>query len=144
MMSFLCGRPRAGYSTEGGVSERGAEGEYPLPHPAGHAASDPAQDMTGLSGLHPHVAGSSLSRPVGLLSIPSNSSLYLCLGFPQPMCRTLHLAFLTLTRFAQVQLSCPSKSLWMPSLLSSMSLHHTAWLVSLANLLTVQMFNALV
>ena len=32
------------------------------------------------------------SFSAGLLSIHSLSSLYLCLGLPQPMCRTFHLA----------------------------------------------------
>ena len=46
---------------------------------------------------------------LGLLSIPSSPSLYLCLGLPQPRCRTLHLALLNFggitfqTKFLQLR-----------------------------------------
>ncbi|XP_068273820.1 serine incorporator 2 isoform X2 [Nyctibius grandis] len=44
------GAPRAGCSTAGGSHESGAEGQNPLPHPAGHAAGDAAQDTVGFLG----------------------------------------------------------------------------------------------
>ncbi|NXC59669.1 F120B protein, partial [Aleadryas rufinucha] len=53
-----------------------------------------------------------------LLSVRSPSSLYWCLGLPQPKCGILYLALLKLMRFAQAHLSSLSRFLWMdPSLL---------------------------
>ena len=49
----------------------------------------------------------------GLLSIHSFPSLYLCVGLPQSMCRTLHLALLNFMTFAQAHLSSLSRCLWM-------------------------------
>ncbi|PKU49265.1 solute carrier family 22 member 7- hypothetical protein [Limosa lapponica baueri] len=45
----------------------------------------------------------------GLLSSLFPPNLYLCLGLPCPRWRTLHLAWLTFVRFAQVHLSSLSK-----------------------------------
>ncbi|KAK4831309.1 hypothetical protein QYF61_016798 [Mycteria americana] len=42
--------PRAGRSTAGGSHQSGAEGQNPLPRPAGHAALDAAQDTVGFLG----------------------------------------------------------------------------------------------
>jgi len=75
------------------------------------------------------------SSSSGLLSIHSLPSLYLRLGLPRPMCRTLHLALLNLLRFAQAHLSSLSRSLWMVSRPSGMSTAPLS-LVSLANLPT--------
>ena len=54
---------------------------------------------------------SSISTPkscsLGLLSSHSPPSLYLCLGLPRPMCRTLHLTLLNFMRFTQAHLSRP-------------------------------------
>ncbi|KAK4831169.1 hypothetical protein QYF61_015639 [Mycteria americana] len=57
----------------------------------------------------------------GLLSIHSLPSLYLCLGLPRPMCRTLHLALLNFMRFTWSHSSSLSRSLWMASFPSSVS-----------------------
>jgi len=51
-----------------------------------------------------------------LLSINSLPSLYLCLGLPWPMCRTLHVAQLNFLMFAWAHVSGLSRSLWMPTL----------------------------
>ena len=72
----------------------------------------------------------------GLLSIHSPPSLYLCLGLPQPMCRTLHLTLLNLVRFAQAHFLILSRSLWVTSFFSSVSTAPHS-LVSSVNLLRV-------
>lgn len=57
-----------------------------------------------------------------LLSIHSLPSLYLCLGFPQPRCRALHLTLLNLLRFSQTYLSSLPRDLWRASLPSTISM----------------------
>jgi len=71
-----------------------------------------------------------------LLSIRSPSSLYLCLGLPQPMCRTFCLALLNFMSFAWAHLSSLSRSLWMASLPSSVLTASHSFVLS-ANLLRV-------
>lgn len=63
----------------------------------------------------------SKSFVTGLLSVSSSPSLYVCLGLPQPYCSTLRLALLNLIRFTQFHFVHLSRSFWMatlPSLLS--------------------------
>ena len=74
------------------------------------------------------------SSSLRLLSVSSSHTLYLCLGLPWPMCRTLYLALLKFMMFAQAHISRLSRSLWMASLPSSML---TTWhsLVSSENFL---------
>jgi len=79
-----------------------AKGQNHLPRPAGHASIDAAQDTVGFLAASAHcqltLSFSSTSTPKslssGLLSSHSLPNLYLCLGLPLPMCRTLHLALL--------------------------------------------------
>ena len=80
-----------------------------------------------LSGLRAQTARSSFSSTnttrsfsSGLLSVHSLPSLYLGLGLPWPLWRTLHLALMKFMRFTQVHLSSLSCSLWMAFLLSNM------------------------
>ncbi|KAK4827314.1 hypothetical protein QYF61_016564 [Mycteria americana] len=42
--------PELDAAPQGGSPQSGAEGQNPLPHPAGHAAGDAAQDTVGLPG----------------------------------------------------------------------------------------------
>jgi len=58
----------------------------------------------------------------GLVSSHSPPSLYRCLGLPRPRCRTLHLALLNFRMLAWVHPSGCSRSLWMASLSSSVSI----------------------
>ena len=51
-----------------------------------------------------------------VLSIPSSRSLYCYRGLPQPRCRTLHVALLSLMRLTQAHSSSLSRSLWIASL----------------------------
>lgn len=60
-----------------------------------------------------------------LLLIHSVSSLCFCFGLPQPRLRTLQLTFLSFRRFPWARLSSPTRSLWMASLPSRMSIPHT-------------------
>lgn len=73
---------------------------------------------------------------VRVLPVHSPPTMYLCLGLPQPRCRTLHLALLDFMRFVQVHLSNLSRSLCMASLPFNV-LTTSYRLVSLANLLRV-------
>jgi len=90
---------------------RRAEGNNHLPRPAGHYAFDASHDMVSFLGCkcillalyllvellinqHPKVL------ILRLHSIHSLPSLYLCLGLPQPMYRTLHLPFLKFMMFS--------------------------------------------
>lgn len=87
---------------------RRAEGNNHLPRPAGHYAFDAAQDMVSFLGckcvLLAHVELLINQHPKVLIlrlhSIHSLPSLYLCLGLPQPMYRTLHLPFLKFMMFS--------------------------------------------
>ena len=71
-----------------------------------------------------------------LLSNHSLPGLYLCLGLPQPRCRTLHLAWLTFMRLAWAHFSSLSRSLHIASLHPSTSSAPLS-MVSYANLLRV-------
>lgn len=56
---------------------------------------------------------------MGLLTVYSLPSLYLCLGLPKLRCRILHLALFNFLRFLQAHVSSLSSSLWMTSLPSN-------------------------
>jgi len=68
----------------GGCYQSGAEGQNPLPRPAGHTAGDAAQDMVGLLGcehtLSAHVQLFIYQYPQAL---PSRAALSPCI--PQPV-----------------------------------------------------------
>lgn len=76
------------------------------------------------------------SFSVGLLSIHSSLKIHWYWGLPQLRCRTLHLALLNCTRFVRAHPLSVSRSLWMASLLSSISASSIN-LVSTENLLRV-------
>ncbi|XP_074718070.1 cytochrome b5 reductase 4 isoform X1 [Strix uralensis] len=112
------------------------------PPPTGPCLSCAEDSRAGLStpgGVSQECTRGPKFSSAGLLAIHSSPSLYLCLGLPRPMCRTLHLALLNFVRFARAHLSSLSRSLWMTSLPSSVStaLHSFSKSVSSANLLRV-------
>ena len=84
--------PQAGGSTAGGSHQSGAEGQSPLPRPAGHAAGDAAQGTGGSLGCERTVSGHvqllihqhPRSFWAGLLSIPSSPACTDTRGCPKP------------------------------------------------------------
>ena len=99
---------------------------FPLPADH-HSCCSPGYSCP--SGLQAHTAGSrpALHSPgrksfsTGLLSV-SAPSLYSYLRWHWPKCNTLHLASLNLIRFSWVYFSSLSRSLWMASLPSGVSI----------------------
>ena len=80
------------------------------------AASTHCRLMLGLSSIKTLKSFSS-----GLPSCHSLPNLYLCLGFPQPRCRTFYFFLLNSGRLAWPHLLSLSWSLWMASLPSTVS-----------------------
>jgi len=106
-----------------GSHQSGAEGQNPLPHPAG----DAAQGMVGLGcecTLLGHLEFLVNQHPQFLLLRaalnPFSAQPVFVLGIALTHVQTLHLTLLNLIRFAEAHLSSLSRSLWMPSLPSSM------------------------
>jgi len=103
------GSPRTGCGTPGGVSQQQSRGQNHLPHPAGHASLDAAQDMVGPLGFKhtlPAHAESSINRHHHSPPMP-----YLCLGLPLPRYKTLYLALLNFMRLAWTHISSLPKIL---------------------------------
>ena len=117
-----------------------AEGQDHLPSCADHAAFDADQDMVGFLNwegtLLSHVQLAihqylqvfwdgpmlSLLIPQHVLVAGKGGG-----GLSCPRCRTLHLDLLNLMRFASACCSSLSRSLWLVSCPSGVSLHPTAW-----------------
>lgn len=81
------------------VFHKSLVGDTHLPWLADHIVFDQARIRLSLRTASSHwwfIVVTSTTRffPTGLLLIHSLSSLYSCLGLPQPRCRTLHLALL--------------------------------------------------
>ena len=126
-----------------GLREGRAEGDNHLPVLVSHPSPDGTQHTIGLLGCK-RAAGSCSVFPstrtpksfsAGLSWRHSSPSLYTYLGLPQHKFKTFHFALLNLT-FTRAYLSSLSRSLWMASLPSAVSITLPS-LVSSANLLRV-------
>ena len=135
-MSALCwGLQSWTQDSQGGSHQSGAEGQNPLPLPAGHAAGDAAQGTVGLLGcqhtLPGHVQLFIHQHPQVLLRTavltPFSSQPVFVLGIAWPMCSTLHLALLNFWgSHRPPSPACPGPSGWHP-FPPACRLHCTAW-----------------